>query len=210
MKRFACTFALLLCATAAAPAVADLWWPANSTIPSRITIVGWSGARPDAAVGQFEVVVRDLANNPVPGSVVVIDFSSLPEVHLASDQMDAAVLTNCAQHSVRRFTDAAGRAVFTVMGHGGNATLAPGPLRAHIYADGVLLGSPLVAILDVDGSGGAGANDVALFLDSFALPQPPGCFDYDGSEFVGANDLAVWLNAAGLAGSAVTAPGICP
>ncbi len=210
MKRLVFALALLLFAAGATPALADTWWPANSTIPSRILIVGWNGSTPDAAAGQFEVIVRDLANNPVVGSSVLIDFSSAPEVHLASDQLDAAMQTNCTQHFVRKSTDNAGRAVFTLMGHGGNTSLAPGPLRATVYADGVVLGTPLVAVLDVDGVSGTGANDVALFLDTFALTEPPGCFDYDGSGFVGANDLAVWLNHAGLAGSAVTAPGICP
>lgn len=199
--------ALLMCA---APAGADIWWPANSTIPSRIMVVGWNGTSPDAATGQFSVTVRDLANNPVVGSTVTLDLSSQSEVRLASNQLDAAASTHCAQRTVSKLTDAAGVVTFTLMGVGSNGSAPAGDLRLKIYADGFLLGQPLLSVLDLDGTNGAGANDFSLWLSDFGSGLYCGRGDYDGNLSLGANDLSVMLGAMGTGGSAMSPPLLCP
>lgn len=207
MRILTAALAMMLCA---APALADIWNPANSTIPSHIVIVGWNGVGADDGTGRFEIVVRDLANNTLPGIRVFVDFSSTFEVRLASNALDAAASTHCAQRMVSKFTDAAGRAQFTIVGAGSNLVAQAGPITARFYADGVLIGSAPCAILDLDGMNGAGANDVSLWLQDYGTLQDPGRGDYDGNGQLGANDLSLWLVAAGSGRSSLSAPAFCP
>ena len=82
---------------------------------------------------------------------------------------------------------------------------------AEIYADGVLLGIPRVAILDLGGCDGVGANDLSIWLADFASGLQPQRSDYDGSETLGANDLSLWLAAFGSNASVTNCGGaICP
>lgn len=207
MKTLVAALALLLCA---APALADIWNPATSTIPTHIVVVGWNGVGADDGTGRFEVVVRDLVSNPVPGSHVVVDFSNAPEMRLGSNPLDGAATLQCPQHMVSKFTDAAGRVQFTIVGAGSNVVAQAGPVTARIYADGVLLGSVPFAILDLDGMNGAGANDVSLWLEDYGTLENRGRGDYDGNGSTGANDLSLWLTAAGTGRSSVSAASFCP
>ena len=78
-----------------------------------------------------------------------------------------------------------------------------------MYADGVLLGSLTAATLDQDGGGGAGANDLSLWLTDAGSLGYYGRSDYDYSGDLGANDLSLWLTAAGALGSAESGT-LCP
>lgn len=202
---------VLLLGLVPSPAAADWPWPiANSTIPSQVRLVTWNGVAPDAALGQFTVIIRDLANNPMPGSTVVVDFTGIPEVRIATDSMDPAMLTLCAEHRVRKLTGADGSATFTLMG-----AAAPGPARVGaftvpLYADGMLLGTPMLAVFDLDGAGGIGANDLSFWLEDFGSGLYRGRGDYDGDQYLGANDLSVLLSAQGAGGSSVGIGSYCP
>src|SRR6516225_7745030 len=79
---------------------------ANSTAPSRVRLVNARAGVPDRSDGQFTVVIRDNANNPMPGASVTLDFSGVPDVVLCSDQLDPDMLMSCAAHTVRKFTNA--------------------------------------------------------------------------------------------------------
>ena len=48
--------------------------PANSTAPQTIALVGATAGVPAQGPGAFEVVIRDLANNPLPGVTVTVDL----------------------------------------------------------------------------------------------------------------------------------------
>src|SRR5215470_15453966 len=67
----------------------------NSTVPTLVRLVGASASVPDAAAGQFKVVARDLANNPMPNFAITIDLSNCPDLELCSDQLDASEVVNC-------------------------------------------------------------------------------------------------------------------
>src|SRR5437773_2542590 len=67
----------------------------NSTTPSAIRLVGASSGVPDASDGQFKIVIRGLANNPINGCSVVIDLSNCADLRFCSDQMDPGAQTNC-------------------------------------------------------------------------------------------------------------------
>ena len=180
----------------AAPDRAVATPPANSTVPNSISLVGSLGSVPESGLGAFEVVVRDLANNPVAGAVVTVDLSSCVDLVLCAEQLDPSVTVDCTGKRVNGTTDAAGRVVFTLLGGSngaGNAITLSGGGR--IYANGILLGAPTVGAYDLDGVNGLGANDVTAFLTDFASGQNYGRSDYDGTGVLGAQDFAMWLTA---------------
>lgn len=89
----------------------------------------------------FDVILRDIANNPVPGALVSIGFGSCPVQWCA--QQGPGVTINTVANSANTFTDANGRAHFCIC-----ATFT-GACTASLYGDGLLL-----AALPVSGCGG--------------------------------------------------------
>ena len=189
---------LLSCVVLAVPTVASAL-PCNfcnSTTPLCISLVGSNGSAPAAATGQFSVILRDLANNPIPGATVVIDLSSALDLHFCADQMDADATVDCAHKTVAKVTAADGSVSFTLLGGSNGAGNASTLLQGgKIFANGTQIQSPTVSAFDLDGSGGVGANDLSAWLGDFGTGQPFGRSDYDCSGNVGANDLSLWLNA---------------
>jgi len=195
----------------ASVAMAGVPSPGNSTTPGCITLVGSLAGVPDAAAGQFSVVVRDLANNPLNGASVVIDLSNAADLAICDDQLDANALVNCAAKTTRKFTDITGTVTFTVLGGSNGAGNASSLLnKGRIYANGVLIASPTVAAYDLDGSSGVGANDLSAWLTDFGTGNPYGRSDYDCSNTVGANDLSFWLTEFGAGTSAASCAVSCP
>jgi len=194
---------------AASAAFAGVPSPGNSTVPGCFSLVGSSVGVPDSLAGKFCVTVRDLANNPLNGSSVVVDISNASDLKYCNDQLNANYIQNCAAATVRGFTDATGVACFTLLGssQGAASTLGGG---GRIFADGVLIGSPGVSAYDLDGAGGVGANDLSIWLIDFGSATPYGRSDYDCSGDVGANDLSLWLITFGGAASAESCVGVCP
>jgi len=184
--------------------------PPNSTTPSCISLVGSSGGVA-AAAGQFTVVIRDLANNPIPGARVTIDVSGHPDLHLCADQLDAAMSVDCVHGTVSKLTDAAGSVQFTLLGGsngaGGAVTLLGG---GRIYWEGTLIAFPTVSAFDLDGSSGVGANDLSAWLTDFGSGNDYGRCDYDCSGGVGANDLSLWLTVFGSGEMAESCGTNCP
>ncbi len=183
--------------------------PANSTIPLGITLVGTTGGVADA-VGQFTVTVRDFGNNLIPNSSVIIDVSAnTPDIKIQSTQPFAGLTTDCTTKTVRALTNASGVATFRVVGSSIGPTVAGFNLGT-ILADGVVLGHMEVAALDLDGTGGAGANDLAVWTGYFLHGTPAGAADFDYNGSLGANDLATWVGGFLKAGSTVSASPLCP
>lgn len=183
----------------------------HSTVPATIALVGSSAGIPDAAIGQFTVVVRDITNNPINGASIVVDLSNCEDLQLCADQLDPEALVNCTAKTMRKFTHVTGAATFTVLGRSNGAGSATTLLNgARIYANGTLIGSPTVAAYDLDGGSGIGANDLSAWLGDFGTGEPYGRADYDGSGGVGANDLSLWLSAYGAAGSTSSCVVACP
>jgi len=169
--------------------------PANSTTPGCITLVGTAGGVP-APEGQFQVVVKDLANNPVVGAVVSVDLLSCPDLHLCADQLDPNAVVDCVNKRVNKITDGSGSVFFTVLGGSNGAGNALTLLNGgRIYENGTLIGLPTVSTFDLDGQGGVGANDLSAWLTDFGSGQNFGRSDFDCSNGVGSNDLSLWLSA---------------
>ena len=184
---------------------------ANSTVPGLIRLVGASGGVPDAAAGQFTIVARDLANNPMSGVVVVLDLSNCPDLEICSDPLDPTAVTNCPAKTIQKLTNIQGQATFTVLGSSmgsGHASSLAG--SAKVFARGVLLALPSVASFDLDGSGGVGAGDLSVWLSDFGSGVPYERSDFDGSGTIGAADLSEWLGVFGAGGSAQSCGASCP
>src|SRR5438094_2888885 len=77
----------------------------RSEVPLGITLVGARGGIPDPA-GEFQIVVRDAASNPIPFTTVRIDFSQCLDVWPSSVQPYAGVNMDCATRIVSTTTDA--------------------------------------------------------------------------------------------------------
>jgi hypothetical protein len=186
--------------------------PANSITPPCLSLVGISGNVPAHGAGAFQVVVRDLANNPVVGAHVVIDLSGCPDLHLCPDQLDPVMDVDCAHKRVGKFTSATGAVTFTLLGgsNGGpGVTLLAG---GKIYEDGTLIGSPTVSAFDLDGANGVSVNDLSVWLADFGTLGNPafGRSDDDCSGSVGINDMSVWLSAFGSGTQTESCGATCP
>ncbi len=179
-------------------------------MPGHLFVTGRFLSQPDTTNGAFTVVVRNWYNDPVPNSLVVLDFSTALEVRLASSSLVAGTTVNCSHRTVRRVTDSQGIATFTILGAGLGPSTFPSVPTASVSADGVAFGTVRVSVLDLDGANGVGANDLAIWLDDFGAANPSLRGDHDGSGDLGANDLSIWLTAAGTGTSAHSATPACP
>ena len=98
--------------------------PGNSTLPAfATTTAGGSDF--------FQVIVRDLANNPIAGSIVIVDFGDCT-ASLCPTQPPGHVIVG---DIVRVTTSASGVALFSICG-----TLSRPSCTVTIAADGVTLG----------------------------------------------------------------------
>ena len=155
---------------AASAAMAGVPSAGNSTLGDPIIVLrGYNGSASASAVEQAQpktIVVRDAANNPVPNSVVVLNFSAC---HAAGDirvgsVQPAGVFVNCAAKTVSGVTDAAGSVSFRIVGASNTSnatTVGAGEGCCTITADGVNLGSISVATPDLNGARG-GASDPGM------------------------------------------------
>jgi hypothetical protein len=184
--------------------------PANSTIPSFVLMVGLREGVPDTTVGAFTIVARDFSNNPDIGKLIEFRILNCPAAMLATDQRQPGVSTRCATHGVTAITDVNGMVRFAVVGGSEAAGLhGMGPC-AQVYSDGVALGGVRIAYLDLDGSGGLGANDLAVWLSDFGTGEPIGRSDFNGDQVLGADDLSVWLQMFGDGRQVESPAAYCP
>lgn len=167
------------------------------TIPALIPVVGHDAAGTPDPRGEVLIVIRDLANTPIPGSRVILDFSFCSDLSLCSDPHDPDAVVNCVSKTVTKFTDMNGEVRFRVVGCSSAAPGSPGAGAhcARIYADGVLGGFPNVAIYDLTGCDGLHSSDLGAWLTDFFSVAQPNRADYDGDMLLGGTDLSLWLAA---------------
>jgi hypothetical protein len=216
----------LLLAGAAMAAVPS---PGNSDVPCGIRVVG-KGGGVTSSNHTITIVVRDIANNPIANSSVVIDFVGCNN---GDDAGPASVqngtngeLVDCVTKTIRGITDVTGtvnidaQAMASASAIG--VTPGTGPGCAVVYADGVQLAQVHVSAFDLDGGigGGEGVSiaDLSVWLNYFFnCPSPPTycqVADYDFlqdscTENVGIADLSVWLGEF-FSGNSVGNDVICP
>jgi hypothetical protein len=211
---------------AAGAALANVPSATNSSEGGIIRLVGRNGAGTVVdPVGNYTVVVRDLANNPIQNSSVVLDFSVCGsfDTRLANSQIHPGVTLDCPTKSVRGLTDATGTIVFRVMGGAQNTGAAPGNLSpcARVFADGVLIkdavttggtGNVKVAAYDENGVGGVTPLDLSAWVGDFFAAGAPYLVrsDFDGNGALSPLDLSNQVAVFFAAGSFTGAAGYCP
>ncbi|HSG80757.1 MAG TPA: hypothetical protein VLC48_00795 [Gemmatimonadota bacterium] len=215
----------LLLAGAAMAAVPS---PGNSSVPCGIKVVGQNGAGLTSPNHTITIQVKDLANNPVANSSVVIDLSGC---NGAADPGPASVqngtngeLVDCVTKTIRAITDVTGTVSIDAQAMASVAAVGATPNGAcgQIFADGVLLQTVQVAAFDLNGGLGAlglTAADLSAWLNYFfACAVPPtycAIADYnfvDGlcaTQELTAADLSIWLTEFFSNGSLGNDP-ICP
>jgi hypothetical protein len=209
MRRLLVSLFLLIAAPARGGEVPS---PSNSTVPSLIPVIGFNAGGVADPIGEVTVVHRDLANNPIAGALIRFDFSACTEMRLCADPHDPDAVVGCAQRTVSKITDANGVARFRVVGWSVAAPGTPGAAynAAKIYADGVQLGSPSVAIYDLTGANGLTSADLSAWLTDFFSGSEPARGDYSNTGSpLGPADLSRWLTAFFANGSILNGPA-CP
>jgi hypothetical protein len=146
---------------AAGAAMAGVPTLSNSTVPGPILIVRGYNSAPGAAAVDLNfattITVRDAANNPVPNSVVVLNFAGCaPDIKIGSTQV-TGFFVNCAAKTVSGVTDVTGAVTFRVVGaanttNGADAGAPAGCIS--VAADGVFLGNLSVGAPDLNGARG--------------------------------------------------------
>jgi len=185
-------FALLAGLAAAAPvmaAPADVPNPPLSSVdpvlvgtPSGAAILCAGTAGPG-----FNVVVRDFLGNPIPGSMVTLNFLFATGPRAFAMQ-NAGTTVSCVGRTISRVTDAAGRTVFAAR-FGGYTNAAD----VEVSADGVVIDLVPARSPDVLGTGNrADLPDFAAFSAAYQCTTCPQ-FDFDNSGGeIGLNDLAIF------------------
>jgi len=163
----------LALALAPTPAAAGVPSPANSTVPPCLV------ACPIGDLA-FDVVVRDLANNPVANSAVVLDFSRCPQAFLCTvpGMSPDPYVVDTGTRTLLRTTDATGLAHFPLR-VGGVGELG----QVWVLADGVLLAQRGLASPDQDGNGFVSwylLGDYIAFASKLGTQDVTGDLDCNG------------------------------
>ena len=127
----------------------------------------------------YHVTVRDIANNPIANSNVVLDFSQCGFVHCPVQ--GPGIIVNEAARTMATFTNAAGVASFA-LGMGGCCP------AVNITADGVLLATVSMSSPDQDASLLVNGTDASLV--NAAIGTANVCADLDCTGSVNLADLA--------------------
>jgi len=164
----------------ASAAMANVPDPAHCTLTNKdiasvnknayIAVVGQNNAgiadpcEAGGRCGDYEVTIKDFANNVIAGSTVVADFSGCSDTQISCDQLNASTgQTNLAGKKVAGTTNASGIFRFKIQG-ASNSTSTSGPNFlspgtnagvpcVQLYADGVPIGNLSPASYDVNGLG---------------------------------------------------------
>jgi len=183
----------------AAVAFAGVPSPANSIpLPPRINLVGVNSgsllADSLSPASKITVIVRDLANNPIANSSVVLDFTGdISDTRIGDTQPYQGVTANCGTHAVTALTDATGSVLFVVQGGGKSpAGIKHAAGAGKIYADGVLLGSLNVGMYDLNGLGGVDPLDLSQLGGDIFSGVNPDRANYNNDGVVDGLDLSIW------------------
>jgi len=204
--------ATLICAIGllvAGAAMAGVPSAGTSTQPpgSVIKIVG-HGSPPDPS-GTITYTIRDASNNPVPGSVVICNFSACADVRICSSDVGAGMTINCGAHTVTGVTNSSGQVSITIAGASSNGAPSFGKCIA-VTADGVVLNNLNGATADYDGINGVSLADVgACYADVLAGTNRKRS-DFDGNGTVALADVGICYGIVVGGGSPLSCSTLCP
>jgi hypothetical protein len=200
----------LLAASSAFASVPDA---GNSSFnKAGLNLVGHDTVSPDG-FSPFTVNVKDLAGNPIQGSIIVVDFSACSDIQFCEDQLGNST-ADCPTHTVRKTSDVNGNATFNIIGGAAIDIGDPDGSDCNcvvVYADGYNIveasDEPINAgTFDLDNASGIGVADLSLWLADFGGGFGPVRSDYNHdadcvNNGVGVADLSIWLAAFGNGGS---------
>lgn len=187
-----------------AAAYAGIVSPANSTVgANRINLVGFNSAGAGdqadstALLSKLTITVRDIANNPVAGVPVVLDFSGCTgDVKIAQTQSYHAEATGaCATATVQGYTTTNGTISFVVIG-GKSLAGTHTNTCCKVYADSYQLGSGIgVGTFDMNNAAGLTLADLGAWATDYFGGVNPDRADYNGDASVTLADLGSWASA---------------
>lgn len=193
-----------VCLLAGGAAAQGLPEPSNSIIGNgtsheRINLSAFLGGTAADSLSPgttLQVLVRDLANNPVPNVLVALDFTgAYTDVRISSVQAFHGESVSASPGGPKRIentTGADGRVVFAVTGGGAPDGAPHGPQQVRVYANGVMLGTIGAGSYDRDGVGGQDPADLSAFATDYFSGMHPERSDFDGNGTVGFHDLALF------------------
>ncbi len=151
--------------------------PPNSTVPPCLV------ACPLGDIA-YTAVVRDLANNPLVGSRVTIDFSSCPGVSVCGVVQDPGYTYDANTRYVQALTDQTGTVTFRL--HAGGLCAA----GVRVWADGLLIATPRMASPDQNGDQVVVESDFTIFEAKLGTNDLTADFDCNG--VVDLEDQNIW------------------
>jgi hypothetical protein len=154
--------------------------PANSTVPRCLEVCPYGDIT-------FDIVVRDLASNPVGNSTVEIDLPTCAAFHLCPNQSDPNLTILTAPLRAFKVTSAAGTVSFHL--HAGG--VCPGT-SVSVRADGVNLNTVSLSSPDQDGDLDVTGPDMLTIQAKASLPFDATA-DLTCDGVVDANDLNAGL-----------------
>jgi len=163
------------------------------------------------AAGTFSLIIRSGSGLLIPNSNVVLDFSSCPDVHMASQadllglagNPNAGLTENAALKTVTRAAgpangQALGAVSFTLLGGSTGGGNGSGVLCARVIADNVQIGMLTIAVYDWDGSRTIDAGDLSGALGDMFAPGSGSTAkarsDFDCNGTVNSGDLSALLS----------------
>jgi hypothetical protein len=192
--------------------------PYDHEIPAHINLVGLASGVPDAR-GEFTVMIRDLAQNPVSDCEVAIDFRNCWGIRLGTNQPWPGTALSCElnEHGwpfavMRGTSDANGRVTFRIVGgsvNSGNNTAGNVFDCAFVLVGGVVAAQASVGAFDQNGQNGVGPADIALWLEDAFDAEYEGRSDYNGTNDVSPADLALLIGAVLGGGSTSSSTSYC-
>jgi len=186
----------------AATALAGIPDPSKCDKPTFIDVVGTAVGVPDSR-GTFTIVVRDMGNNPIASSQVILDFLACVETRLCQEQYDTTKVVDCPTATLRGFTNGSGQITFTVVGAAKNnpaPVAGPGANCVNMLADGVSIGLATAAVYDQNGAitnNGVELTDMICVLKDWGSGLYYGRSDLDHDTVLGLPDMIKDLKCGG-------------
>lgn len=195
----------------ASAAMAGVPSAGTSAQPAGISLVGHSGGTADGtSFGASTYTIRDAASNPVPNSVVVMNFSTCTDVRVCSITQPAGLFVNCAAKTVSGVTNASGVVTFRVVGGGLTSGVAITAPCVTVTADGVAMNTIRSSTFDVNGAGGLTLADITLAKNDFTNNPTRTRSDFNKSGSVTLADITIIKNVFTAGGSVSSCATYCP
>jgi len=201
------TAAGLLAATAAMAGVPSA---TTSTQPGGLVIkVVGHGSPPDPA-GNITYTIRDASNNPVPGSVVILNFAACGDVRVCSSDVGTGMTVNCGAKTVTGVTNGSGQVTMVVAGSGNGVGGATFGKCVAVTADGVPLSNLNGATADYDATSGCNLLDVSACYGDVVAGTGRKRSDFDGNNTVNLLDVSAEYGIVVGGGSPFSCSTLCP